>query len=121
VSEALIARIGQFASLNGARTALIAVPFALEVHPDAAWRERVQAKYGVADLAYPDRRAVAFARQHGRLGIMLAPEMKALAAATGSYLYGYENSQLGFGHWNHLGHRAAAEIIARALCANPSW
>jgi hypothetical protein len=121
VTEALIAKIGDFASRNGASVALVAVPFAMEVHPDVAWRERLQAKYGVAHLAYPDRRVVLFARQNGMHGIMLAPEMQALAAATRSYLYGYENRQLGFGHWNELGHRAAADIIARSLCANPSW
>jgi hypothetical protein len=121
VTEALIAKIGDFASRHGASVVLVAVPFAMEVHPDAAWRERLQAKYGVADLAYPDRRAVSFARQRGMHGVMLAPEMKALAAATGAHLYGYENRILGLGHWNELGHRVAADIIARSLCANPSW
>lgn len=121
VSEALIAKVAAFAARHGARAALVAVPFALEVHPDTAWRERIQAKYGVPDLAYPDRRAVSAARHNGMLGILLAPQMKVLAAATGSHLYGYENRELGFGHWNHLGHRAVAQIIGRALCAQPSW
>lgn len=121
VSEALVARIGEFAARHGARVAVVAVPFAMEVHPDAAWRARLQTKYGVADLAYPDRRIVAFARDHGMLGIMLAPPMKALAESTGAHLYGYENRALGFGHWNRQGHAAAAQIIARELCAHPSW
>jgi len=116
VTEALIAKIGDVASRNGASTALVVVPFPFAVDPDLAQRERLRAEYGVADLTYPDRRVVSFARQHGMLGIMLAPRMQALAAATGSYLYG-----LNAGHWNELGHRAAAEIIARELCANPSW
>jgi hypothetical protein len=117
VTEALIAKIGDFASRHGAATVLVAVPFAMEAHPDVAWRERLQAKYGVADLAYPDRRAVSFARQHGMHAIMLAPEMKALATATGAHLFGFENRILGLGHWNELGHRVAADIIARSLCA----
>jgi hypothetical protein len=121
VTEALIAKIGESASRNGAKVAVVVAPFAMEVHPDAAWRERLQVKYGVPDLAYPDRRIVSFARENGMLGIMLAPEMQARAAATGSHLYGYENAQIGIGHWNELGHRAAADIIARSLCANRSW
>jgi hypothetical protein len=116
VTEALIAKLGEFASRNGASVAVVAVPFAIEVHPDRAWRERLQAKYGVADFAYPDRRVVSFARQNGMHAVMLAPEMKALADATGSHLYGHENLQLGFYHWNKLGHRVAADIIARSLC-----
>jgi hypothetical protein len=43
--------------------------------------------------------------------------MQALAAATGSSLYGFENAKPGFGHWNDLGHRTAASIIAQQLCA----
>jgi hypothetical protein len=121
VTEALIAKIADLASRNGAAAALVAVPFAAEVHPDVAWREKLKAKYRVPDLAYPDRRVVSVARQSGMHGILLAPEMQALAAATGSHLYGYDNAQLGFGHWNEVGHRAAADIIARSLCANPSW
>jgi hypothetical protein len=120
VSEALILKVRDLAARHGARTAVVTVPFALEVHPDVAWRSRVQAKYGVSDLAYPDRRVVAFARQHGMLGVLLSEEMKALATASGKHLYGYENRELGFGHWNELGHRSAADITARALCASPA-
>ena len=116
ISEALVAKVGEVASRHGARVAVVPVPFAMEVHPDAAWRERLQAKYGVADFAYPDRRIAAFARQRGMHAIMLAPQMKAAAAATGAHLYGYENRMLGLGHWNALGHRVVAEIVARSLC-----
>jgi hypothetical protein len=118
VTEALIAKTGDLASRHGAAVAVVAVPFAMQVHPDVAWRERLQAKYGVADLAYPDLRAVSFARQSGMLGILLAPEMQALAVASGTHLYGFQSSQLGFGHWNEQGHQAAAGIIARQLCAS---
>ena len=40
------------------------------------------------------------------------------AMSTGSYLYGFKDSKLGFGHWNDLGHRVAAELIAARLCAS---
>ena len=120
ITEALVARIGELAVRNGAAVAVVAVPFAMQVHPDAAWRERLQAKYGVADFAYADRRIVDFARSRGMLGILLAPEMQALALESGSALYGFENLRPGFGHWNALGHRVAADIIARSLCANRS-
>jgi hypothetical protein len=121
VTEALIAKIGEFGSRNGASVAVVAVPFPFAVDLDAAEREKLQAKYGVAHLAYPDRRVVSFAQQNGMHGIMLAPEMQAVAAATRSHLYGYENQRLGWGHWNELGHRTAADIIARSLCATRSW
>jgi hypothetical protein len=117
ITEGLIAKTSELALRNGARLAVVTVPFAMQVHPDAAQREALQVKYGVADLAYPERRVASFARQNGVLAIMLGPQMQALAAATGSSLYGFENAKPGFGHWNDLGHRTAASIIAQQLCA----
>ena len=120
VTEALIAKAGAFASRHGAAVAVFTVPFAMEAHPDAALRQKLQAKYGVADFTYSERRVVAFAREKGMPGIMLGPAMQARAATGGAPLYGFENRELGFGHWNQRGHRAAAEIIARELCASRS-
>ena len=120
VTEALIAKAGEIASHHGAAMAVFTVPFAMEAHPEAAWRQRLQAKYGVPDFTYSERRVVAFAREKGMLGIMLGPAMQARAVASGAPLYGFENRELGFGHWNQQGHRAAAEIIARELCASRS-
>ncbi len=120
VTEALIAKAGEFGSRHNAAVAVFTVPFAMEAHPDAALRQKLQAKYGVADFTYSERRVVAFARGKGMLGIMLGPAMQARAAASGAPLYGFENRELGLGHWNLQGHRAAAEIIARELCASGS-
>ena len=117
ITEALIARIAEVASRNGASLALVTVPFALDAHPDAALREALQRKLGVADLSYPERRVAAFAASKGIPAIVLGPQMQARAAASGSYLYGAENAKIGFFHWNELGHDAAADIIGRRLCA----
>ena len=118
VTEALIQRIGDFAVRNGAKLALVTVPFAMQAHPDAAQREALLARFGVPDLAYAERRAASVAERSGHLGIVLGPQMQALAASSGSYLYGFKNGKLGFGHWNELGHRAAADLIAARLCAS---
>ena len=120
VTELLIARMGQLAARSGAKLAVFSVPYAVAVHPDATLRESVRAKYGVPDLAYPDRRVAAFADRNGMLGIALVKQMQAVAASTGRALYGFDNYHPGFSHWNELGHQAAAEIIARRLCAGAS-
>jgi hypothetical protein len=117
VTELIVAGMRDLAASHGAKMALFIVPYAVEVHPDAALRAAVLAKYGVPDLAYPDRRIAAFARGSGILGITLYDEMRALAVSSGRYLYGFDNLQPGFSHWNERGHQAAAEIIARSLCA----
>jgi hypothetical protein len=117
ITEGLILEMGDLAMRNGARLAVVTVPYAAHVHPDAAQRAALMARYGVADLAYPERRVASFAEQNGILAIMLGAEMQAIAAAARSSLYGFENAKPGFGHWNELGHRAAAAIIAQQLCA----
>jgi hypothetical protein len=117
-TEALIARIGAVARRNDAELVVFAVPYAVQTDPDARLRQSLEARLGVADLFYPDRRIASFADKNGILAITLAPEMQARATATGSYLHGFENTRLGIGHWNERGHRTAAEIIARQLCAS---
>lgn len=119
-TEALIARTRDGASRQGAAFLLVTVPYAVQVHPDRRVREAMQAKLGVPDLFYPDRRIAAFAAKQGIAVLTLAPEMLELAEAKGVALHGFANAQPGFGHWNELGHAAAASLIARKLCSGLS-
>lgn len=110
VTEGLIAKIDEFARIRGARFAVLTVPYAIQVHPDRALRESVQAQLGVDDLFYPDRRIEALARDRGFTAIALAPPMQ----ARGELLHGFDGK--GMGHWNARGHDVASEIIAEELC-----
>jgi lysophospholipase L1-like esterase len=116
ITEGLIAKTGDFARRNGARLAVVTVPYAIQVHPDPKVRADLQAKLGVSDLFYPDQRVAGVAKKSGLLAVTLAPEMQPLAEQSGAWFHGFERSGLGRGHWNAEGHRAAARIIARRLC-----
>jgi hypothetical protein len=119
ITEALIRRMGDFAARNGARLVVVTVPYAVQVHPDRQLRQALQAKLGVPDLFYPDRRIAELARRSGILAVPLAPAMQPLAEASGALYHGFLNGGgMGRGHWNPTGHRAAAELIASALCAD---
>ncbi len=119
VTEGLIAKTAEYAHRNGARFLLFSVPYAIQVHPDRALREALQAKLGVQDLFYPDRRLAELGRKRGLTVLALAPEMQRLAERRKIHFHGFESSGLGRGHWNAEGHRAAAELIALRLCADP--
>jgi hypothetical protein len=115
VTEALIAKTADFTQRNGARLAVVTIPYAIQVHPDAKLRAALQAKLGVADLFYPDQRIAALAKEGGMAVVTLAPEMQAMAEKSGTHFHGFGDA-VGRGHWNAAGHRAAAAIIARRLC-----
>ena len=116
VTEGLIGMTAEFAQRHGARFMLFTVPYAIQVHPDPELRQRMQAKLGVEDLFYPDRRLAQFGDKHGIAVLPLAPAMQKIAEERKAHLHGFANSGLGRGHWNAEGHRVAAELIAQRLC-----
>ena len=118
VTEGLIAMTADYAKRNGARFVLVSVPYAIQAHPDRAQRERLQARLGVPDLLYPDRRLAALAGKGGFDAVPLAEGMLRAAHEQGAPLYGFANTRMGFGHWNETGHRVAAELIAQGLCSS---
>jgi hypothetical protein len=117
ITEGLIGKTADFARRNGARFAVVTVPYAIQVHPDAKLRASVQDKLGVSDLFYPDRRIAALGKKGDVMVVPLAPEMQSLAEKSGTYFHGFGDAGLGRGHWNAAGHQAAAGLIARRLCS----
>jgi len=92
--------------------------------PEQTWPDRAarQTAFLRADLR-------PFAREE-RLSSVLAPlgvpylplaeELQQRAERDGVTLHGFSGQQPGYGHWNQVGHRLAAEALARRLCGKPS-
>jgi hypothetical protein len=117
VTERMIARMNAFAARNQARFAMTTVTHGVQLHPDAGVRRNVQDALGVEDLFYIEKRMEALGGKEGFPVIALAPEMQRRADAERAYFHGFKNIGMGIGHWNEDGHRVAAEILARRLCA----
>ena len=116
-TEDLLRMMRDEVTSHGARFLLVTLSTGIQVHPDPAVRERFAALLGVDDLLYPDRRLRDFGEREGIDVLTLVPPLRARAEADGQCLHGFEDAIPCGGHWNRLGHRAAGEQVAKAICA----
>ncbi len=117
VTEALIAEINREAAKHEAQTLVVTVPWPAQILPDAEARIAFAKRASVPDLDYPDGRLEAFGKANNIWVLPLAPGMEEVAQAERVFLNGF-GDHLGIGHWNAVGHRVAAEVIAGALCSS---
>ena len=120
ITELVLEEIHQEVQQHHATLVIAAIASGIQVHPDASIRQAFATRLGIADLDYADRRIEAVAEELGALVISLGKPMRSYAESHGRFLHGFENTQLGTGHWNVDGHRVAGEIIARRLCQSRS-
>ena len=116
VTEALLVKLRDEVAALGARFYLVTLSNGIQVHPDLAVRERFRAAIGAPDLFYADRRLAAFAEGAGIPVLTLAPRFAEAAARDQTYFHGWKGPNLGKGHWNPDGHRAAGEAISAWMC-----
>jgi hypothetical protein len=125
ITEDLLGQMQADVVQAGARFVLVTVSTTAQVDPDAERRARLQAQLGVADLFYSERRLRGVGQHRGFTVITLGEPMQAEADRRKVYFHGFENGDLGHGHWNVEGHAIAARIIAdellsQAIVASPS-
>jgi hypothetical protein len=119
VTEALIVEMSDEVGRRGARFVVTTVSSGPQVLPDPAARESFARRFGATDLFYPDLRVRAVGQHHGFTVFNLAPELQTYAEQRRLYLHGF-GADIGNGHWNADGHRAAGELLAQKLCAELS-
>jgi hypothetical protein len=87
----------------------------IQVHPQAQNTNAFIQQLGILNEFTPDYRVRRFGLKHGFDVLVLAPALQKIARERKIYLHGFGDN-LGGGHWNQNGHRAAGEIIAAYLC-----
>ncbi|MBI2824161.1 MAG: SGNH/GDSL hydrolase family protein [Planctomycetia bacterium] len=112
LTERLLAAMDEETRAMGATLLVVTLSNSDQVEPDPDVRRQYLARLGVSDLFYPDERIRQFCEAHRIAVLTLAPTLAEYAAAHHEYLHGFENSKIGRGHWNALGHRLAGELIA---------
>ena len=95
---------------------LLGLTSAIQVHRDSVLQQRYLRQFRVGSLSYADNRLKEIADRFSIPLIQLAEPMEAYAKSNGVLLHGFENMQLGFGHWNETGHSIAAQIVGEKLC-----
>jgi lysophospholipase L1-like esterase len=115
-TEAMLAAFAAEVREAGAQPLLMIVGTGAQVHPNPKVPAAFAMRLGVPDLGYPVRRLLHIASVRDLPALNLVLIMAAEAERSGSPLHGFDNSIVGFGHWNADGHRIAGQAAADALC-----
>jgi lysophospholipase L1-like esterase len=117
ITERILALTNRLVERHNARFAVTPITHSAQVDHDQTVRAALHAALGVQDVFYTDRRLEALGQREGFTVIPLAAELQRRADAGKIHFHGFPNYRMGWGHWNEVGHHAAADIIAPRLCA----
>ncbi|MDX6613963.1 MAG: hypothetical protein QOD75_3149 [Blastocatellia bacterium] len=115
VTEALMTAMRDEVQSHNAAFLVVTLSNGIQVYPNQEVRQGFQRRLGVPDLFYPDKRIESFCRAENIPVITLAPALQSYADQNQAFLHGFPGN-IGYGHWNQLGHRVAGEMIAQDLC-----
>jgi hypothetical protein len=117
VTEALIREMYYEVEQHHAMFLAVTEDTSIQVWPEAQTRKRFEEKLGVTDLFYPDRRIAELGRRNHFEVLNLALVLQSYAESNHVFLHGFQNTPMGFGHWNEAGHEQAGRAIAATLCS----
>ncbi|HEX8457800.1 MAG TPA: SGNH/GDSL hydrolase family protein [Pyrinomonadaceae bacterium] len=100
---------------RGAQFIVVTLSNGVQVHPRPEARAAFLKRVGASDIFYPDTRLRAFGEREGFPVLNLAPALQQYAEERQVFLHGF-GRELGNGHWNAAGHRAAGELLAGRIC-----
>jgi hypothetical protein len=112
ITKEIILNFKRSVEEHGSRFLLLGLSNAEQVHPEVG--SELKNQYNVElDYEQPDRILEEFAREQGIVFLKLMPAFRDYHVKTGKYLHGFGSSHTG--HWNHAGHRLAAELTFQFL------
>ena len=90
---------------------LVTLTRGIQVSPDTLKKAEFLRQLGATDMFYPDRRIADLGKREGIPVLNLAPAMAKEAEERQVYFHSFDG-EMGVGHWNAEGNRAAGELIA---------
>ncbi len=116
VTEELIRLIQQQTKSINSDLLVVTLSNPAQVYPDPSLRDQYFDKAEISDQFYPDKRIANLGKKEGFEVLTLAPLFQDYADSNKSFLHGFENTIMGSGHWNQLGHKLAGEVISDHIC-----
>jgi len=95
---------------------VVSVSNPIQVHPDKKIINKYKEKNNIKNINYPDNRLEFFLNKNDIKYINTAKQLSNEALLNNTYFHGFENTKLGTGHWNKLGHSRASKIISSQIC-----
>jgi hypothetical protein len=96
---------------RGAHFLVVTLTTGTQVHPDPKVRNDLAGRLDVDDLFYPDQRISALGEKEQFPVLNLSDPFLDYVKSQEVFLHGFENTEMGTGHWNADGHRLAAELL----------
>lgn len=116
ITEELIKMIRQESETIKAKFLAVTLSNPAQVYPDKSLRDEYFKQGRVMDQFSPEKRIKALGEKEKFDVLNLAPEFQFYADRNNQFLHGFENTVLGSGHWNQLGHKLAGELITKKVC-----
>ena len=96
---------------------LVSLTTPIQVNPKINQVEKYKKINNIKDIFYPEKRLNKFSKINSIKFVELAPKMSNLALKNNIYFHGFNNTKLGTGHWNKLGHDQASKLISEKVCS----
>ncbi len=89
----------------------------IQVYPNFSVREQYFKNLATNSQFYPDQHIYKLSQIENFKILTLAPLLQAYADKNKAFIHGFNNTKIGSGHWNNLGHQVAGEIISNKICS----
>ncbi len=96
---------------------VVSVSNPIQVHPDQDFINKYKNKNNINNIDYADTRLENFLNKNDIKYINTAKQLRVEALEQNVYFHGFENTKLGTGHWNKLGHSKASKLISSQICS----
>ena len=116
ITERIIKMINSEILKNNKEFILVSLSTPIQVHPIKKKLDDFKNENNINDIFYPDKRLNEFSKKNSIKFIQIAQQMRSIAVKDKVFFHGFENTNLGSGHWNETGHEIASKLISEKIC-----